>query len=264
MIRNTVGSTRLHSSTLAIVFIISISTVARAGSITASASNNVASTITGFSDASGNPLSSKPSDLSVVGQATVLSQSATNNGVASASNSGSANVIVGGVPVGLGPAALNIGDGFLLTASADAGAFAFPGSAESSFRAGWTLTIDNSSLTAGFSVGLQVSSAYSITATEAMLNGGSGSGIGIVLTRSPNDSLLNITDTVISNGSKSNSDVNLLSVFIGAGESAVLNLRMGAASQALSSIPEPSSLTLLAAGLFGLGLASMKLRKSSL
>ena len=209
--------------------------------------------VAGFRTASGTPLSSAPSALTLTSQALFQTPSSTVTGNASTTLDASNQTFL------LGPGHLR----FISFVRGDAGSPS--GFASGSWQTAGTTIIQNSSSTEGFFVDFQWHIAFGVSASfNPALNESANAALALIIATSPDNVVVNFSRQQLVPGGtdpEENFFGGSFSVFVPAGETRGLGAGLGVGGTA-QVVPEPATMLLLGTGLAGIAIKTRKRLKN--
>lgn len=234
------------------LMLVSFPAIARADAVfVSSASFSVF--VVGFRTASGTPLATAPSALTITSQALFQTPSSTETGNASTILEASNQTFL------LGPGHLR----FISFVRGDVGSPS--GFASASWQTAGTSIIQNSSSTEGFFVEYNWHIAFGVSAEfDPALNESANAALALIIAASPDNVLVNFSrQQVIPGGT--DPDLNFFSgsfsIFVPAGETRGIGAGLGVGGSA-QVVPEPTTMVLLSTGLAGIAIKTRKRLKA--
>lgn len=209
------------------------------GAAVSNGSLEVDFSISAITSSLSGPLTSVPTDLSIVGQ-TDGSTSTSIAGNASASASGTHDVVSSGSPVGDGPAPiLLLGDGFTLSSLVSASADLPSGTASAASAQAGAVSFQNNSTVDSFTIEITINAIFNLSATTGA-DGSSSTGFTINTVQG-NTLIDTYTQSATSpNGSNVGSRQLVFTILLDPGQSAGIGVGAGIGASA-AVVPEPSS-----------------------
>lgn len=207
----------------------------------------------GFRTASGAPLDTAPSALTITSQALFQTPSSTVSGNASIILDASNQTFL------LGPGHLR----FISFVRGDAGSPS--GFASGSWQTAGTTIIQNSSSTEGFFVDFSWHIAFGVSAQfDPALNESANAALALIIATSPDNVVVNFSrQQVVPGGTdpEENFTGGTFSIFVPAGASRGLGAGLGVGGSA-QVVPEPTTMLLLGTGLAGVAIKTRKRLKN--
>ena len=207
----------------------------------------------GFRTASGTPLSSAPSALTLMSQALFQTPSSTVIGNASTTLDASNQTFL------IGPGHLR----FISFVRGDAGSPS--GFASGSWQTAGTSIVQNSSSTEGFFVEYTWHISFGVSASfNPALNESANAALTLIIATAPDNVVVNFSrQQVVPGGTDSEENFfsGSFSIFVPAGESRGLGAGLGVGGSA-QVVPEPTTMLLLGTGLAGVAIKTRKRLKS--
>ena len=207
----------------------------------------------GFRTASGTPLDTAPSALTITSQALFQTPSSTEIGNASTTLDASNQTFL------LGPGHLR----FISFARGEAGSPS--GFASGSWQTAGTTIIQNSSSTEGFFVDFTWHIAFGVSAQfDPALNESANAALALIIATSPDNVVVNFSrQQVVPGGTDSEENFfsGTFSIFVPAGASRGLGAGLGVGGSA-QVVPEPTTMLLLGTGLAGVAIKTRKRLKN--
>lgn len=231
------------------LMLVSFPATARADAVFVS-SASVSVFVVGFRTASGTPLSSAPSALTLTSQVLFQTPSHTETGNASTILDARSEAGLGG------PGNLR----FIPFVRGDAGSPS--GFASGSWQLAGTSIIQNSSSTEGFFVDYNWHIAFGLSAQfDPALNESANAGLALIIATSPDNVIVNFSQVFPVTDPEFDFFSGSFSIFVPTGESRGLGVGLGVGGSA-QVVPEPTTMLLLGTGLAGVAIQTRKRLKS--